>query len=82
MVRRSARRSPRANMRFVATKNAEQQGCLMLHRTRASFHSPTDRRINAIRARSAEFGVALVGRNGVEQLLNGVADLNDDGCPA
>ncbi len=33
----------RANMRFVPTKTAEQQSCLMLHRTRHLLHPPADR---------------------------------------
>jgi transposase len=65
----------RANMRFVATKTPEQQSCLMLHRTRHLFIRQQTAVINAIRAHLAEFGiVAPVGRNGVEQLLNIVAD--------
>ena len=65
----------RANMRFVATKTPEQQSCLMLHRTRHLFIRQQTAVINAIRAHLAEFGiVAPVGRNGVEELLDVVAD--------
>jgi transposase len=72
----------RANMRFVATKTPEQQGCLMLHRTRHLFIRQQTAVINAIRAHLAEFGiVAPVGRNGVEQLLGVVADSNDKRLP-
>jgi transposase len=68
----------RANMRFVATKTPEQQSCLMLHRTRHLFIRQQTAVINAIRAHLAEFGiVAPVGRNGVEELLNIVADPSD-----
>jgi transposase len=68
----------RANMRFVATKTPEQQSCLMLHRTRHLFIRQQTAVINAIRAHLAEFGiVAPVGRNGVEQLLDVVADTSD-----
>jgi transposase len=68
----------RANMRFVATKTPEQQSCLMLHRTRHLFIRQQTAVINAIRAHLAEFGiVAPVGRNGVEELLNVVADPSD-----
>src|SRR6187401_2829948 len=68
----------RANMRFVATKTPEQQGCLMLHRTRHLFIRQQTAVINAIRAHLAEFGiVAPVGRNGVEELLGVVADPSD-----
>src|SRR5262249_29393974 len=71
----------RANMRFVATKTLEQQSCLVLHRTRHLFirHAV----VNAIRANLAEFGiVAPFGRNGVEQLLDVVADTSDKRLPA
>jgi transposase len=72
----------RANMRFVETKTAEQQSCLMLHRTRHLFIRQQTSVINAIRAHPAEFGiVARVGRNGVEELLNVVADASDRRLP-
>jgi transposase len=72
----------RANMRFVATKTLEQQSCLMLHRTRHLFIRQQTAVINAIRAHLAEFGiVAAVGRNGVEQLLDVVADTSDNRLP-
>jgi len=68
----------RANMRFVAIKTPAQQSCLMLHRTRHLFIRQQTAVINAIRAHLAEFGiVAPVGRNGVEQLLDVVADASD-----
>jgi transposase len=72
----------RMNMRFVATKTPEQQSCLMLHRTRHLFIRQQTSVINAIRAHLAEFGiVARVGRNGVEDLLNVVADSSDRRLP-
>ena len=72
----------RPNMRFVATKSAEQQSCLMLHRTRHLFIRQQTAVINAIRAHLAEFGIiAPVGRNGVEQLLSVVADAGDKRLP-
>ena len=72
----------RANMRFVATKTREQQSCLVLHRTRHLFIRQQTSVINAIRAHLAEFGiVAPVGRNGVEQLLDVVADAGDKRVP-
>jgi transposase len=72
----------RPNMRFVETKTAEQQSCLMLHRTRHLFIRQQTAVINAIRAQLAEFGVvAPVGRRGVEQLLAIVADANDKRLP-
>jgi transposase len=72
----------RPNMRFVETKTAEQQSCLMLHRTRHLFIRQQTAVINAIRAHLAEFGiVAPVGRNGVEQLLGVAADTGDKRLP-
>jgi transposase len=69
-------------MRFVPTKTLEQQSCLMLHRTRHLFIRQQTAVINAIRAHLAEFGiVAPVGRNGVEQLLDVVADASDKQLP-
>jgi transposase len=55
---------------------------LVLHRTRHLFIRQQTSVINAIRAHLAEFGiVAPVGRNGVEQLLNVVADTSDKRLP-
>ena len=72
----------RANMRFVETKTPEQQSCLMLHRTRQLFIRQQTSVINAIRAHMAELGiVAPVGRKGVEQLLDVVADARDRRVP-
>ena len=72
----------RPNMRFVPTKTAEQQGCLMLHRARHLFIRQQTAVINSIRAYLAEFGiVAPVGRRGVEQLLQIAADTANDRLP-
>ena len=72
----------RVNMRFVATKTPEQQSCLMLHRTRHLFIRQQTAVINAIRAHLAEFGiVAPVGRKGVEEQLDVVADPSDKRLP-
>jgi len=72
----------RANMRFVPTKTPEQQSGLVLHRARHLFIRQQTSVINAIRAHLAEFGiVAPVGRHGVEELLNIVADSNDKRVP-
>jgi transposase len=72
----------RANMRFVATKTPEQQSCLMLHRTRHLFIRQQTAVINVIRAHLAEFGIiAPVGRKGVEELLDVVADPSDKRVP-
>jgi transposase len=65
-------------MRFVPTKTVEQQSCLMLHRARHLFIRQQTAVIHSIRAYLAEFGiVAPVGRRGVEQLLEVVADTAD-----
>ena len=72
----------RPSMRFVPTKTPDQQACLMLHRTRHLFIRQQTAVINAIRAHFAEFGiVAPVGRNGVEELLDVVADPDDGRVP-
>jgi transposase len=72
----------RTSMRFVETKTPEQQSCLMLHRTRHLFIRQQTAVINSIRAHLAEFGiVARVGRHGVEDLLNVVADSSDRRLP-
>ncbi|WFU00073.1 IS110 family transposase (plasmid) [Bradyrhizobium barranii] len=72
----------RPNMRFVPTKTVEQQSCLMLHRARHHFIRQQTAVINSIRAYLAEFGiVAPVGRRGVEQLLEVVADIADRRLP-
>ena len=67
----------RANMRFVPIKTPEQQSGLVLHRTRHLFIRQQTSLINAIRAHCAEFGIiAPVGRRGVEELLNIIANEN------
>jgi len=68
----------RVSMRFVPTKTPEQQSCLMLHRTRHLFIRQQTAVINSIRAHLAEFGiVAPVGRKGVMELLQVIADPSD-----
>jgi transposase len=72
----------RTNMRFVPTKTAEQQSCLVLHRTRHLLIRQQTSLINAIRAHLAEFGiVAPVGRHGMEELLHVIADASDQRLP-
>ena len=72
----------RANMRFVETKTVEQQSCLVLHRTRHLFIRQQTSVINAIRAHLAEFGIVTpVGRKGLEQLLDIVANAKDQRIP-
>jgi transposase len=72
----------RPNMRFVPTKTPEQQSCLTLHRARHLFIRQQTAIINSIRACLAEFGiVAPVGRKGVEELLEIVANVEDTRLP-
>lgn len=72
----------RATMRFVEIKTPEQQGCLMLHRTRHLFIRQQTAVINSIRAHLAEFGIVVpVGRRGIEELLAIVADARDNRVP-
>jgi transposase len=60
----------------------EQQGGLVLHRTRHLLIRQQTSVINAIRGHLAEFGiVAPVGRKGVEDLLRVIADANDKRVP-
>ena len=73
----------RPTMRFVPIKTPEQQSVLMLHRTRQLLVRQRTTLINAIRAHMAEFGiVAGVGRNGVEALLEVIAEGQDERVPA
>jgi transposase len=72
----------RPTMRFVETKTAQQKSCLTLHRIRHLFIRQQTAVINAIRAHLAEFGiVAPVGRQGVDKLLDIVADAKDTRLP-
>jgi transposase len=59
----------RPSMRFVPIKSIDQQGLLMLHRTRDLLIRQRTQLINALRAHLAEFGlVAETGREGLAQL--------------
>ncbi len=72
----------RPTMRFVSVKGAEQQGVLMLHRTRDLLVRQRTMVINAIRAHMAEFGiVAPVGVPQVKKLLSIIADRDDARLP-
>ena len=72
----------RPSMRFVPVKTPEQQSILMLHRTRELFVRQRIMLVNALRAHLAEFGiVAGVGRNGLEKLLEVIADDRDARVP-
>ena len=72
----------RPSMRFVPIKTPAQQSILMLHRTRELFVRQRIMLVNALRAHLAEFGiVAGVGRNGLEKLLEVIADDRDGRVP-
>ena len=72
----------RPTMRFVPIKTPAQQSILMLHRTRELFVRQRIMLVNAVRAHLAEFGiVAGVGRNGLERLLEVIADERDKRVP-
>lgn len=72
----------RPTMRFVAIKTEEQQSVLMLHRTRQLFVRQRTTIINALRAHLAELGIiAGIGRNGLERLLDVLADDKDERVP-
>jgi transposase len=72
----------RPTMRFVPIKTPAQQSILMLHRTRELFVRQRIMLVNSLRAHLAEFGiVAGVGRNGLEKLLEVIADDQDARVP-
>ena len=72
----------RPTMRFVPIKTPDQQSILVLHRTRELFVRQRIMLVNALRAHLAEFGiVAGVGRNGLETLLEVIADDRDERVP-
>lgn len=64
----------RPAMRFVAVKSREQQGVLMLHKTRDLLVRQRTAMINARRAHLAEFGIVTVagpgGVKGLSKLLH------------
>ncbi len=73
----------RPSMRFVATKSEDQQGALMVHRTRELLVHQRTMLANAIRGHMAEFGiVARVGLAHVKALLAVIADPDDSRLPA
>ena len=72
----------RPTMRFVQVKSAEQQGRLMLHRTRDLLMRQRTQLINALRAHMAEFGiVAAQGYAGLKELLKIIAGERDARLP-
>lgn len=73
----------RPTMRFVAVKGVEQQGVLMLHRTRELLIRQRTMLVNAIRAHMAEFGIiAPAGVPRVKELLAVIGDDDDDRLPS
>jgi transposase len=69
----------RPTMRFVGIKSPEQQSAMMLHRVRLILNRQRTQLSNAMRAHLAEFGIAApIGRNGIEQLLDVIADPTDE----
>ena len=69
-------------MRFVQIKSAEQQGILMLHRTRDLLMRQRTQLINALRAHMAELGiVAVQGTAGLKELLKIIAGERDARLP-
>ena len=69
-------------MRFVQIKSTEQQGRLMLHRTRDLLMRQRTQVINAMRAHLAELGiVAAQGREGIKELLKIIAREEDMRLP-
>ena len=73
----------RPTMRFVSVKSTEQQGVLMLHRTRELLVRQRTMLVNAIRAHMAEFGIdAPVGIPRLKELFAVIADGDDERLPA
>ena len=72
----------RPSMRFVAVKGINQQGILMVHRTRELLVRQRTMVINAMRAHMAEFGiVAAAGVPQVKKLLAIIDDPDDERLP-
>jgi transposase len=70
----------RPGMRFVPMKSAEQQGILMLHRTRDLLIRQRTGSVNALRGHLAEFGiVAAKGKASARDLMDQVE--TDDRIP-
>lgn len=72
----------RPNMRFVAVKTEEQQGVLVLHRSRDLLMRQRTMILNAIRAHFAEFGIVTAqGPRKVEELVSRLRDNDSLGLP-
>src|SRR5580765_7835026 len=73
----------RPSMRFVQTKSEQQQSGLMLHRSRQLLVRQRTMLSNAIRGHMAELGIiSAKGRKGAAELLEIVANQEDDRIPA
>lgn len=73
----------RPSMRFVALKSAEQQGLLLLHRTRAQLVAARTAGVNQARGLLLEFGIPLhQGRREVLARLPGVLEDAENGLPS
>ena len=72
----------RPTMRFVPVKAPEQQGVMVLHRTRLVMTRQRTQLSNAIRGHMAEFGLAAaIGREGLAKLIAVIVDATDDRVP-
>jgi transposase len=67
----------RANMRFVPVKSIDQQGVLMLHRTRALLIRQRTMLANALRSHLAEFGIIVA--QGVGRVVSLIEKIFGDG---
>jgi transposase len=73
----------RPTMRFVPVKTVEQQGVMVLHRSRELLMRQRVRLSNAIRGHMAEYGiVAPIGRQGLQKLIETIDDEADTRVPA
>jgi transposase len=73
----------RPTMRFVGVKSPQQQGVLVVHRTRLMLTRQRTQIGNAIRGHLAEFGiVAPAGRQGLDRLVAVIGDESDGRVPA
>src|SRR5258707_3266359 len=73
----------RPSMRFVATKSEQQQSGLMLHRSRQLLVCQRTMLAKGIRGHMAELGIiSAKGRNGTAELIEIIADDNDDRIPS
>ena len=69
----------RPTMRFVPVKSPEQQGVMVLHRTRLVMTRQRTQLSNAIRGHMAEFGLtAAIGREGLGRLIAVILDGADE----